>query len=155
MLLSLACLAVTVAVLPAITALAQEDQPAADPTTDAVEAGPSAIAPEQPVEGEGEPVAAPEKPKGLSLFGLIRDGGPLMIPIFLMLVLVVAFSIERGLGLRRAKVMPHDLVDSLGTIGHVARRFRSPQGVPRVPAVSLIRVDGDSRDVAQGGATAF
>ena len=52
----------------------------------------------------------------IKFFPLLLAGGFFMIPIFLLLVLVIAFAIERGLGLRRSKVMPHELVDSLGQL---------------------------------------
>ncbi len=45
---------------------------------------------------------------------MIFKGGPLMIPIGLMSVLVVAFTIERAIGLRRKKIVPRKLINGLG-----------------------------------------
>jgi biopolymer transport protein ExbB len=71
-------------------------------------------------EPEPEPVeaapAAASQPETPSLFELQLQGGPLMIPIALMAVLVVTFGIERALGLRRGKVLPPELVDELGEL---------------------------------------
>ena len=39
-----------------------------------------------------------------------------MLPILALLILVVAFAIERLLGLRRSKVMPNELIDGLGQL---------------------------------------
>lgn len=60
--------------------------------------------------------AAPELPRGENLFWLQFKGGPLMIPIAFMALLVVTFGIERWLGLRRRKVVPPELVQELGEI---------------------------------------
>src|SRR5690606_22360963 len=47
------------------------------------------------------------------------QGGPLMIPIGLMAILVVTFGIERAFALRRRKVLPPELVRELGEMaGH-------------------------------------
>lgn len=47
---------------------------------------------------------------------MFRKGGVLMYPITLMSLVVVAFTIERAIGLRRKKVIPRALVDSLGEL---------------------------------------
>lgn len=52
----------------------------------------------------------------LSVVKLIFQGGLLMIPIGLMSLLVAMFGIERGLGLRRDRVMPQGLVDGLSQL---------------------------------------
>ena len=49
-----------------------------------------------------------ERPNILQLF---VSGGWLMFPILVMLVIVVFFSIERGFGLMRRKVLPSELID--------------------------------------------
>ena len=46
-----------------------------------------------------------------------------MIPIVAMSLVVVAFAIERTLALRRRKVLPFELVDSLGELGASAGGF--------------------------------
>ena len=43
-------------------------------------------------------------------------GGPLMIPISALSVIVVIFSVERLLGLRRRRVVPPELVEGLGQL---------------------------------------
>jgi len=48
-----------------------------------------------------------------SLFEVLREGGILMIPIALCSVLVVAYAVERLLGLRRRRVAPPKLVRQL------------------------------------------
>ncbi len=52
----------------------------------------------------------------INLLTLLLRGGYLMIPIALMSFLVVTFGVERGLALRRHKVLPPELVSSLGTL---------------------------------------
>lgn len=56
-----------------------------------------------------------EKPE-INLLKLAWDGGLLMIPIALGSVIVVCFSLERALGLRRRKLMPPGLVQELGEL---------------------------------------
>ena len=58
----------------------------------------------------------PPKPEGINLFTLLWKGGVFMLPILFLLIVVVAFAIERALGLRRAKVMPNELIDGLGQL---------------------------------------
>lgn len=63
------------------------------------------------------PAAAPADGGAPSLFEVYwMWGGPLMIPISALSFLVVIFSIERLLGLRRARVIPPALVDGLGQL---------------------------------------
>src|SRR5438105_4769616 len=52
---------------------------------------------------ESAPAAPPMK--SIDWFEMIWKGGPLMIPIGIMSVVVVAFTIERIIGLRRKKVI--------------------------------------------------
>jgi len=49
----------------------------------------------------------------ISVFDLYWQGGPLMVPITLMSLVVVTFGLERWLGLRRRRVLPPDLVKGL------------------------------------------
>jgi biopolymer transport protein ExbB len=65
-------------------------------------------------EKKSTPAAPPMK--SINWFDMIWNGGPLMIPIGIMSVLVVAFAIERAIGLRRKKVIPRRLVTSLGAM---------------------------------------
>jgi biopolymer transport protein ExbB len=62
-----------------------------------------------------EPAAAAPV-KSIDWFEMMWKGGPLMIPIGIFSVIVVAFTIERFLGLRRRKVIPGRLVTSLGAM---------------------------------------
>jgi len=64
----------------------------------------------------------PEEGK-LSLIQLAWRGGLLMIVIFGMAFLVVMFGIERGLALRRSRVMPEELVESLGRMANAPGGF--------------------------------
>ena len=59
----------------------------------------------------------------LNLFRLILKGRWLMIPIGLMSIMVIAFGIERGIGLRRFRVMPEELVRQLGGLGNAPGGF--------------------------------
>lgn len=52
----------------------------------------------------------------INLLTLLIRGGFLMIPIGLMSFLVVTFGVERGLALRRHKVLPPELISGLGTL---------------------------------------
>ncbi|MCA9270040.1 MAG: MotA/TolQ/ExbB proton channel family protein [Planctomycetales bacterium] len=89
---------------------------AQEPSPD--EAGPAATAAETPPDAAPADAAPPAAASDnqLSLWSLIWSGGPLMIPIVFMLVLVIAITIERALGLRRMKVMPVELIDGLGQL---------------------------------------
>jgi biopolymer transport protein ExbB len=65
-------------------------------------------------EKKSTPAAPPMK--SINWFDMIWNGGPLMIPIGIMSVLVVAFAIERAIGLRRKKVIPRKLITGLGAM---------------------------------------
>jgi biopolymer transport protein ExbB len=96
-------------------------QPAGNDT-----AGPSAQTGDDPGApmASDEPLdqAAPATPvrqeiEGIKIFSLIVKGGWFMLPIFLMSFLVVTFTIERFIALRRDKVIPHELITRLGQLG--------------------------------------
>lgn len=55
----------------------------------------------------------PNVPEQISILDLYFQGGILMIPITFMSILVVAFGLERWIGLRRGKVLPGKLVVKL------------------------------------------
>jgi len=71
---------------------------------------------ESAVKFDKKQVAAPPPIPSINWFEMILKGGPLMIPIGLMSVLVVAFTIERAIGLRRKKVVPRKLISGLGAM---------------------------------------
>lgn len=52
----------------------------------------------------------------INLLELLLAGGYFMIPIGAMSLLVVTFSLERILGLRRSKVLPSELITELGLL---------------------------------------
>jgi biopolymer transport protein ExbB len=94
---------------------AQEAAPTGD------EAGPApfsgdATAPE--TEAEPAPAATPASAPGqeINILSLLFSGGFFMIPLAILSVVVVTFSIERGLGLRQSRVMPQELVNALGRL---------------------------------------
>jgi biopolymer transport protein ExbB len=53
----------------------------------------------------------------MNFFVLLYMGGVFMIPIGVMSIIAVAVMIERGLALRRSKVLPPELVEGLGQLG--------------------------------------
>jgi biopolymer transport protein ExbB len=113
-------------------------------------AGPSAEQPDSiPPTDSAEPNRAeqsstPANAQRLDLLTLLKKGGPLMIPIYLMSILAITMSIERLLGLRRQKVMPQGLLDGLGQLAVVPagfdprRAYRLTQQYPSA-ASSVIR----------------
>ncbi len=67
------------------------------------------------------PPTAVTPPKGLfdieNAFSLAVAGGWWMVPILGLSLLMVTFAIERGLALRRSRMMPEELVSQLGQLG--------------------------------------
>ena len=105
-------------VVAAMCAAISLDRPALaqDDTADAgnVPAGPVA---EPPVVAEEDATPpAEKKSEGIDVFWLLVQGGVFMLPILALLIVVVAFAIERTLGLRRSKVMPNELIEGLGQL---------------------------------------
>ena len=66
-----------------------------------------------------------------------------MAPIGLMSLLVVAFVLERALGLRRGRVLPTRLVAELGTLA-------SPDGAAIVDAILALAKTLNLRSIAEG-----
>jgi biopolymer transport protein ExbB len=88
-------------------------------TASAQEGGPSAettATPEAPPPADD---AAPpaKKDNSLSLLRLYLDGGIFMYPLTLLSIVSVVAAIERGLALRRSRVIPDGLVTGLGQLG--------------------------------------
>jgi len=63
-------------------------------------------------EPANEPVQ-PNQPQGPDFFALWFQGGPLMYPITAMSFVVVLFTLERLIGLRRGRIMPYKLAEGL------------------------------------------
>ena len=60
----------------------------------------------------GEQVAAQDAPSTggeFTFFALLVKGGPLMYPLCLCSIIMVAFAIERGVNLRRGKILPPEI----------------------------------------------
>jgi biopolymer transport protein ExbB len=55
--------------------------------------------------------------EGLNFFSLLIKGSYFMLPILVMSLIVVTFTIERFIGLRRERVLPQALVSGLGQLG--------------------------------------
>jgi biopolymer transport protein ExbB len=96
-----------------VTTLAQEE-----PAGPSAEPAPVATSTTEPV----PEVKKPEKSQ-INFFKLMWDGGIFMIPIGIMSIVAVAMSIERAINLRRDKVIPPELVTSLGQLGSTATGF--------------------------------
>jgi len=106
---------------------------------------------DDPAAAEEETAETGAQTESLDLFELIfQRGGVLMIPIFIMSVIVVTFAIERGLALRRAKVIPQEMVDELGRLASAPGGFdprkayricqRYPSAVSNVIRAMLLKV---------------
>jgi biopolymer transport protein ExbB len=132
---------------PASSSLWAQDAGAESDAGQQDAAGPSPPPPAAADEAETDtdqtaPAGSPRE--GLSLLWLIGQGGPLMVPIYLMSILVVAVVIERSLGLRTSKVMPSELVSGLGELGNSPggfdprKAYRLSQEHPS-PASTVIR----------------
>lgn len=77
---------------------------AQDPAEQAQPAEPAAAPQPAAVQGEGKPPASP------SVWDLTVQGGIFMIPLFLTSIIVVAYAIERSVGLRGKKILPPKLL---------------------------------------------
>lgn len=62
------------------------------------------------------PPPAPTPKKEISVWELAIAGGPLMIPIFMISIVVVCFAFERAFALRKRKLLPPELVSELGEL---------------------------------------
>src|SRR5262245_39873454 len=57
--------------------------------------------------------ATGDQPKEMNLLDLYLAGGIFMIPITLLSLVALAFTVERAFALRRIKVITHELVEGL------------------------------------------
>lgn len=100
-------------------------------------------------EGEAaKVVVAP--PTQIDLLDLAIRGGWLMLPIAAMSLIVVAFGLERLLGLRRSKIVPHKLIAGLGRLASRPEGFdprqayrlcqQFPSAASRVIRTMLLKV---------------
>jgi biopolymer transport protein ExbB len=97
------------AMLPLMPARAQEDSTgAAARMTD--DEGPAAS-------GDAGQLVNEQSEEGINFFALLLQGGWFMVPIGLLSLLVVTIVIERGLALRRDRVLPVGLIHDLGRTG--------------------------------------
>ncbi len=60
--------------------------------------------------GSSEVAGQVQGGEGPSLVDLLNRGGPLMYPLYLCSIIVVAFAIERAVRLRRSAIVPADVV---------------------------------------------
>ena len=95
--------------------VAPEDREATDAESDRRAKADTAGAGKTEQAGGEEEAAEPEAPK-INYLELMIAGGLLMIPILFMSLVVVTFGVERMLALRRAKVLPPELIDGLGAL---------------------------------------
>ena len=106
-----------VLVLLALACVVSSDARAQDGSAaESQPAGPTAAEPDVPEGDEDEATNTGTAPKRIDFFVLLYKGGWFMLPIAALLVMVIAFAIERFLGLRRSKVMPNELIDGLGQL---------------------------------------
>lgn len=98
---------------------------AAPPGDEAGPSGAGAPAIETPAGGDGTPAGdgttaptgTPAPSKEINVFELAGQGGIFMYPIYLLSLVSVGVAIERGIGLRRDRVLPQRLVGALGQLG--------------------------------------
>ncbi len=74
-----------------------------------------------PLESDGDP----------SVLELLRRGGPLMYPLYLLSFVMIAFGIERAVSLQRARVLPRGVVSR---IREVTEQRHGPMDVERLLA---------------------
>lgn len=67
-------------------------------------------------EEEAPPPVPAAKMPTINWLNMALAGGPLMAPIFLMSIVMVLFTFERAIGLRRRKIIPPALVEALGQL---------------------------------------
>ena len=86
---------------------------------------------------------APSQARDLTVLDLLRKGGPVMYPLYLCSIVVVAFAIERAVSLQRKRILPPQLMERLHSVAGDARSTASLQSVLNdvaAPASPLARV---------------
>lgn len=99
------------------TGSAPNARPTGTVDTDALSAQ-ALASPSTPTQAPTLPAAKNDGP-AVNLFDLAWKGGELMWPIYLGSILVVCFSIERAVALRKRKLMPPELVRELGDLSRL------------------------------------
>lgn len=72
---------------------------------------------DQPADQGDAPATMGQALEGINVFILIVKGGWFMVPILMMSLLVVTFTIERFIALREEKILPRELIADLGRLG--------------------------------------
>lgn len=87
-------------------------------------AGPTPYAGEDTPAPASEPATPPRPantgPEAINYLTLMFQGGIFMIPLAGFSVLVVTFTIERAIGLRRSRIMPPEFVSGLGRLSNAS-----------------------------------
>lgn len=73
---------------------------------------------QQPVEKrqDTEIIAGIEPMGDLTILELLKKGGPVMYPLYLCSIIMVAFGIERAVSLRTKRVLPADIVEKIRSV---------------------------------------
>lgn len=117
-------------------------------------------APEPTAEEPAATLGSPAETR-LDYLKLVYQGGPLMIPIFLFSVLVVALALERAIALRRAAILPSALVQALKGQCHPERGLdpreayrlciRYPSSAATAIRAMLLKADRPVLEMEQAG----
>lgn len=130
---SLGCLTVSgLAQAPTETAPARSEPAPSEGPVIPDDGGPSAVEPGLPAVPDGSgaggvPAAIPEtaapRRDKINALDLYFEGGVFMYPITALCFVGVLYSIERWIGLRRARVMPRGLIRDLGVLASLKNGF--------------------------------
>ncbi|MEI6809320.1 MAG: MotA/TolQ/ExbB proton channel family protein, partial [bacterium] len=104
--------------------------------------------------GPGDSTANP------TFLELLQKGGPIMYPLYLCSILMIAFTIERAINLRRCKVSPLETAEAIragtgtGTMGTLAllERMQSQDNpLARIATACLCRSDRPILEIEKAG----
>lgn len=73
------------------------------------------------------PAAAPAATGRVTLLQLLQMGGPLMYPLYLCSLIVVAFGVERAIGLRTRRILPSGIVNRIRSANFLPGSSVDPQ----------------------------
>lgn len=99
-----------------LTTASLRAQDAAEQRADEVLGAAAEEPPAETTEPPPQTTPPPQDAASIDYLKLVFRGGLLMLPIGIMSVIVVAIGVERGLALRRLKIMPPQLVTSLSDL---------------------------------------